>query len=469
VFSYGYTGLVANTTYNFVAWSYVGGIWYPGAVLSFSTPATVNQITVTQPATVITPTSATVNGTNGAFNADDTSFWLGTTSSGAFTPAADPTSELPTGWSGVDSLTQIANAPFSYGYTGLIPNTQYYFAAWSYVGGIWYPGAILSFNTSNTGSITVEKDTIGGNGTFTFASNITGNTNFTITTVNNAGSQTFANLAPGTYQVTENAAKGWTMMDNECASVTIKAGDSPTCIISNTNNKLLGEIRGTKYEDRDGDGTLKDGDHHRLVGWTINLASGSTIIASTVTDKHGNYRFSSLPAGNYTVSEVSLSQPGWVQTYPKSLSYSIALAAGKISKNDNFGNFKLGTISGMKFNDANANGRKDINNEPGLAGWVIDLTKVGSPTVIAKATTVAGGAYSFANVGPGTYQVREEAKTGWHQTTKNPNDIKLFSGEVSKNNNFGNNNGTIVADCHRGIFGNWGFGKWQKQCGGAVD
>ena len=42
--------------------------------------------------------------------------------------------------------------------------------------------------------------------------------------------------------------------------------------------------------------------------------------------------------------------------------------------NNDFGNFKNATISGMKFKDADAGGDKgDADAEPGLGGWEIHL------------------------------------------------------------------------------------------------
>lgn len=289
-----------------------------------------------------------------------------------------------------------------------------------------------------TGTLVVEKDAIGGDGTFTFTGN-NGIGNFSITTASGTGIDTFDNMTPGTYTITEtNIPKGWTQTDSSCASVTVTAGGVDTCIITNTMNAKLGEIRGTKYVDKDGDGTLQDGDHHRLAGVTIyldlnkdgKLDSGDP---SMVTNKLGEYHFSNLPAGTYIVREVE--QPGWIETYPASGSYTINLAAGKISKNDDFGDFKLGTISGVDFNDLNGNGRKN-KNELDLSGWKITLTKLHS-SFTETTTTDANGNYSFTNLNPGTYQVRETEQAGWVQTTRNPSDITIDSGTISKNDNFG--------------------------------
>jgi hypothetical protein len=44
------------------------------------------------------------------------------------------------------SLTSVTGLP------AVTPDTTYYFAAWSDVGGTWYPGAILNFTTADATS-----------------------------------------------------------------------------------------------------------------------------------------------------------------------------------------------------------------------------------------------------------------------------------------------------------------------------
>jgi len=299
-----------------------------------------------------------------------------------------------------------------------------------------------------TGTLIVNKDTVGGDGTFSLTG--TGGLNtFDITTVSGAGSKEFINLAPGNYTVTEPSVPiGWQQTDNDCINVAVTAGGTASCTVTNVKKgtQNLGEIRGAKLEDKDGDGKLNDGFNRRLSGWTIYLDINKNGVLdqgepSAVTNKFGEYRFKSLPNGTYQVREVL--QPNWVQTYPTNGFYSVAVIAGKIAKKNNFGNFKLGTISGMKFNDANGNGRKD-KNETGLANWTITLTKPDHSTV--PIITDQSGNYSFTDLRPGVYQVREAQQDGWFQTTKNPKDIKMRSGEVSKNNNFGNHLGPVNND-----------------------
>lgn len=297
-----------------------------------------------------------------------------------------------------------------------------------------------------TGSLIIEKHTIGGNGTFSFTGD-NGIGNFTITTTGtNAGgsgtSQTFSNLTQGTYHVTEGAVAGWTMTNNDCAAVEVAAGEPTVCVVTNTKNPKLGEIRGSKYEDWDGDGKPFEKKWEvGLGGWTIYLDTNNNGSLdngepSTVTDNHGNYRFVGLTAGTYHVREVQ--KAGWISTYPSanasSDKYDITLAAGQIAKKKDFGNFKLGSISGMKFEDKNGNKKKDAN-ESGLAGWTIKLKGPGNTTVTT--VTDAQGKYSFTSLKAGVYKLSEIKKPGWVQTVS-PNNVKIVSAKDSKNNNFGN-------------------------------
>jgi hypothetical protein len=78
------------------------------------------------------------------------------------------------------------------------------------------------------------------------------------------------------------------------------------------------EIRGLKWNDIDGD-AVKDSEEPGLPGWTIYLDTNSNgqldnSETSTTTDANGNYQFTNLRPGIYTVAEVQ--QPGWKQTFP---------------------------------------------------------------------------------------------------------------------------------------------------------
>lgn len=119
----------------------------------------INKVTVdtdsvtTNPANPIDTTDATLNGTVGATNAGNTSFWWGTTKiTGTLVAGTDPgSSEFPTsGWSHDNGLGQVsAGQSFSKQVTGLSPNTLYYFVAWAQINGQWQPGSVMQFTTGN--------------------------------------------------------------------------------------------------------------------------------------------------------------------------------------------------------------------------------------------------------------------------------------------------------------------------------
>jgi hypothetical protein len=54
------------------------------------------------------------------------------------------------------SLSSLTTTGIPTNLPAIMPNTTYYFAAWSNVGGTWYPGAVLNFKTAST--------TVGGGG-----------------------------------------------------------------------------------------------------------------------------------------------------------------------------------------------------------------------------------------------------------------------------------------------------------------
>ncbi|MFM8413673.1 MAG: choice-of-anchor D domain-containing protein [Planctomycetota bacterium] len=88
--------------------------------------------------------------------------------------------------------------------------------------------------------------------------------------------------------------------------------------IQGTGTQSPAEIRGSKWNDLDGDGVWDSGEP-ALSGWTIYLDLNRNGLLdsgepSRVTGSNGAYAFTELAAGTYTVAEVS--QAGWQQTFP---------------------------------------------------------------------------------------------------------------------------------------------------------
>ena len=193
-------------------------------------------------------------------------------------------------------------------------------------------------------------------------------------------------------------------------------------------------ISGTVFNDVNGNG-VRDAGEPGLGARTVNLdmnADGS-VDASTLTSGAGTYSFLGLAAGTYRVREVG--QAGTVQTTANPA--DLVLGAATDATGVDFGNFFLITISGSKFNDVNGNGVLNAG-EPGLPGVTIQLDAGANGSVDNTALTDVSGNFSFANLGPGTYRVREVVPVGSVQTTTNPADITASSGTNVSGVDFGN-------------------------------
>ncbi len=249
------------------------------------------------------------------------------------------------------------------------------------------------------------------------------------------GNYSFTNLGVGSYVVSENVQSGWLQTlptSPSTYSITIQSGQTEIFTGRDFGNFQYGSISGVKFHDLNGNGA-KDIGEGGLQNWKIKLAGA--IVDSVLTDVNGNYSFTNLTAGNYTVNEVL--QSGWLQTLPaNSGNYALPIASGNNYTGKDFGNFQRGIISGQKFNDLNGNGAKD-GGEAGLQNWKIKLTGAATESVM----TDVSGNYSFANLGPGSYTVSEETQSGWLQTvplSPGTYSLNVISGSNFSGNNFGN-------------------------------
>ena len=117
------------------------------------------------------------------------------------------------------------------------------------------------------------------------------------------------------------------------------------------------------------------------------------------------------------------------------------LAANLALKNGDI-QIPLGSIQGSKWNDVNGNGVWD-EGEKALAGWTIYIDSVTNgkldPWELSTVTN-ANGQYTFSNLGPGEYAIREVNQTGWRQTSPTaPYAVNLTAGQTLTGINFGGN------------------------------
>jgi hypothetical protein len=102
-----------------------------------------------------------------------------------------------------------------------------------------------------------------------------------------------------------------------------------------------GSISGMKFLDYDHDGQLDPKFEPGLEGWEIQLmdSSGNLVVPMT-TDANGDYAFTGLQPGTYTVAEVPVDS--WIQTAPSSGVHTITVAGGQNVENVDFGNRQEG-------------------------------------------------------------------------------------------------------------------------------
>lgn len=253
------------------------------------------------------------------------------------------------------------------------------------------------------------------------------------------GDYSFTGLRPGTYTVSEfyvsEGPSPWVQSypPDPGTYTVVVAGD--TTVGNDFGNWMPpGSIRGIKWYDVNQNG-VRDQGEPGLEDWQINLPYGNFTLTAT-TDALGNYSFTGILAGIYSVSEEL--QPGWIQTYPPTGEHIVFLGAGQVVDTVDFGNWIApGSIHGMKWNDYNGDGLKD-QGEPGLEGWQITSTGPVTDTT----TTDFLGNYWFMNLPPGAYMVEEILQEGWMPTfpppTQEPIPIIVLPGLAIENVDFGN-------------------------------
>lgn len=217
----------------------------------------------------------------------------------------------------------------------------------------------------------------------------------------------------------------------------------------------LGFISGKVFLDNQPvpDGTFLPGDSTPIAGNTVVLRSGAdcsgAVLDTVTTDAQGNYLFTDLPAGTYSVCQptqpadtlnsvttpgtiapvagstgtvgTALNPPGGV---PTSQITGIVLNdsgnANEVSgsPDNNFSEVVPASVAGTVFFDANGNGVLDVN-EGGIAGVTINLTG----PVNASVVTDANGDYSFEGLPPGDYTVTEVQPTAFIDGTDIPGTV----------------------------------------------
>ncbi|OGG35190.1 hypothetical protein A2363_03910 [Candidatus Gottesmanbacteria bacterium RIFOXYB1_FULL_47_11] len=298
------------------------------------------------------------------------------------------------------------------------------------------------------GKIIISKDAIPDDSQdFTFDNNF-GGTHPAVFQLDNDTNATIPSgkafyVLPGTYSVSERAVAGWDSDGGVCdkdetpASLDVDSGETVTCTFTNTKR---GAIAGSKTHDLDADGNILE-QEPMLNGWTIFIDANDDGILdpgeiSTVTQdinlNPGEYIFENLVPGTYSVCEVE--QTGWQRTIPASSNcQNVIVTAGQTTGDVRFGNVQLGSISGTKLNDTDGT-TGTITDQSGIFDWVIELYKdcAADFTGCVLATSIhtdTDGNYTFTNLLPGYYQVKEIVQTGWTALTSLFHNVTVGPGQ----------------------------------------
>lgn len=262
------------------------------------------------------------------------------------------------------------------------------------------------------GSITINKTSVGGDGTFNYTGTGTGISPFAITTVSGTGTNTIGMLATNSavYTITESATPGFTLTGLSCTTggtgnvgtgtATITLTPSNPNVTCTYTNSQPGSIAITKTA-VGGDGTF---------GFT-GTGTGISPFSITTVGGTGTQTFSGLGAGAYTITEnlpsgydlTALScTGGTTSTDLATRTATITLGSGG-SVLCTFTDTKRGQITTIK----NTVGGNGTFNFTGTGSGV-------APFSITTLLTVGGNVIS--NLVPGAYTITEMVPAGWALT-----------------------------------------------------
>ncbi|MBI3114936.1 MAG: DUF11 domain-containing protein, partial [Candidatus Kerfeldbacteria bacterium] len=242
----------------------------------------------------------------------------------------------------------------------------------------------------------------------------------------------FMNLPAGTYSICEAPQVGWAQTypqgETDCHTVTLPFDAGPsTCVESSQVNAVASE-QSCNFANR----TVPTG---TVTFEKVILGPGNPV--------EWSFAYQNQTFGHGQTVELNAGSGSLTESGPSG--YTLVDATGACTLNGGAATLTvvegpstctlinerdLGTVSGVKFNDANANGVRDAG-EAGVGGVTINLS-TGPSTV-----TAADGSYAFPGLPTGAYTVSEVVPAGWLSTTPTSVAVTVSKGGTATAN-FGN-------------------------------
>jgi uncharacterized repeat protein (TIGR01451 family) len=246
--------------------------------------------------------------------------------------------------------------------------------------------------------------------------------------ITTAGSITSVSGSTGTTGTASNP----TATSSQIVNIVLNGDGGGAAISGSAGNNfaeiVLSSISGTVFLDQNNNGT-QNGADPGITGVTIELLNNaSTMVQTVTTDASGNYSFTGLIPGVYSVREPSqpagttngITTAGTVPnggtvgmasntaTVPSIIS-TITLPPNTSSTGNNFAEIQNGrTLSGRVFLDYNNSGTLN-GQDHGIGVQTVNLTgtDINGNTVTRTTTTANDGTYSFTGLPEGTYVVTQ--------------------------------------------------------------
>lgn len=299
-------------------------------------------------------------------------------------------------------------------------------------------GATVQLKDS-TGKI-VQTTTTGIDGNYSFSAD--------------AGTYTVAVTAPKGYVFTTANAGIDTALDSNVGST----GQSGQITVANgeTNNTIDAGLYKTAsvgdrvWFDKNGNG-LQDSGEAGICNVKVTLldANGKQVGAAVWTDANGNYQFTNLKPGTYSVQFDKSTLPEGMSfttahagsndkvdsdASASGLTHSFTLVSGEVNNSVDAGVVAAATIGDRVWLDKNGNGIQD-SGESGKSGVTMEL-RDSTGKVVKTTTTDSNGNYKFV-VEAGTYSVAMKLPNGYAVTKQNVGSSDAADSDASASGNLG--------------------------------